>query len=359
MKYKYWLDNIEISSGKKQALLKEFQSAKEIYQTKEKEYEKIPGWQEKDTRKIKEAKRQWDLEKRAEELDKKGIRIITCEQEEYPERLRQIQDNPYALYVKGELPKEEQKSVAIVGARKCSEYGYYMAKKLGEVLGKNNVSVISGLADGIDSAGQRGAVNLGGSTYAVLGCGVDICYPKSNRILYEQIAKTGGILSEYPPGTQPKSYYFPARNRIISGLADVVVVMEAKKKSGSLITADLALEQGKEIYALPGRVTDALSFGCNRLIREGAGVLISVEDFLTDCNIVSERKENLSKNFKVSLAKEETLVYSCLGLEAKNIDDILEETGLSVSCVAGVLMKLQMSGAIRESFKNHYIKTEI
>ena len=126
-----------------------------------------------------------------------------------------------------------------------------------------------------------------------------------------------------------------------------------------MITADLALEQGKEIYALPGRVTDALSFGCNRLIREGAGVVLSVEDFLTDCNIVSERKENLAKNFKVSLAKEETLVYSCLGLEAKNIDDILEETGLSVSCVAGVLMKLQMSGAIQESFKNHYIKTEM
>lgn len=359
MKYKYWLDHIRISSGKKQKLLEEFKNAKEIYQKKEKDFDRIPGWQKKDTDKITEAKKHWDLNKKAEELEKKEIRMITCEEEEYPKRLRQIRDNPYALYVKGTLPEEEQKSVAIVGARKCSEYGYYMAKKLGEALGKNGISVISGLADGIDSAGQQGAVDAGGSTYAVLGCGADICYPKSNHFLYEQIKKSGGILSEYPPGTPPKSYYFPARNRIISGLADIVVVIEAKKRSGSLITADLALEQGKEIYALPGRVTDALSFGCNRLIREGAGVVLSVEDFLTDCNIVSERKENLAKNFKVSLAKEETLVYSCLGLEAKNIDDILEETGLSVSCVAGVLMKLQMSGAIQESFKNHYIKTEM
>lgn len=286
------------------------------------------------------------------------IRGISCENTEYPRRLRQIKNNPKVLYVKGRLPDERKKSVAIVGARKCSEYGYYMAKKLGKALGRNGINVISGMAEGIDAAGHLGAMEGGGETFAVLGCGADICYPKGNRRLYEEICEKGGVLSEYPKGTEPKNYYFPMRNRIISGLADIVVVIEARKKSGSLITVDLALEQGREVYVLPGRVTDTLSYGCNRLIRDGAGIILSVEDFLTECGVLEKRGENLAENIKVSLAKEETLVYSCLGLEPKSIDDILEETGLEPSCAAGVLIQLQMKGLLRESFKNHYIKTE-
>lgn len=358
MKYEYWLDCISISALKKKELLQKFESAREIYELPDKAYETLYKWNEKDTVKMIEAKRHWNLEKEWELLEKRNIRFLLSQEQDYPKRLKQINDYPYALYVRGELPKNKQKSVAIIGARKCSEYGYYMAKKLGEVLGHHGINVISGLADGIDSAGHRGTLEGGGETFAVLGCGVDICYPAGNRELYERICKNGGILSEYPPKTEPKNYHFPARNRIISALADVVIVIEAKQKSGSLITADFALEQGKDIYALPGRVTDALSYGCNHLIKQGAGILLSIEDFLEDMNIYSKKNKNFSENIKVLLAKEETLVYSCLGLEPKSVEDILEETMLEISCVAGILMKLQMQGMIKESFKNHYIKIE-
>ena len=177
-----------------------------------------------------------------------------------------------------------------------------MARKLGEALGRNRIPVISGLAEGIDAAGQAGAIKGGGETYAVLGCGVDICYPKQNAALYETIRQQGGILSELPPKTTPKPYYFPARNRIISGLAEVVVIAEAKKKSGSLITAEHALEQGKDIYVFPGRTTDALSYGCNALIQQGAGIILSVEEFLKQLPYNATQSLQMGKNKKQCLA---------------------------------------------------------
>jgi len=231
-----------------------------------------------------------------------------------------------------------------------------MARKLGEALGRNRIPVISGLAEGIDAAGQAGAIKGGGETYAVLGCGVDICYPKQNAALYETIRQQGGILSELPPKTTPKPYYFPARNRIISGLAEVVVIAEAKKKSGSLITAEHALEQGKDIYVFPGRTTDALSYGCNALIQQGAGIILSVEEFLKQLPYNATQSLQMGKNKKQCLAKEESLVYSCLSMEPKNIEKIAEETGLGISATAGILLGLLAKGLVFESFRNYYIE---
>lgn len=201
---------------------------------------------------------------------------------EYPERLKNISGAPKELYVLGKLPEEDRLSVAVIGARDCSEYGKYVARELGAVLGSSGISVVSGMARGIDGISQEAALNAGGSSFAVLGCGVDICYPEANRQLYERLKISGGILSEYSPGSPALACHFPPRNRIVSGLADVVVVIEARVKSGTLITVDMALEQGREVYVVPGRVTDRLSDGCNSLIKQGAGILLSPEDFLRE-----------------------------------------------------------------------------
>lgn len=217
-----------------------------------------------------------------EELSEKNIRFVMCSDAEYPDRLRDIPDPPYALFVKGELPSQDALSVAVVGARDCSEYGRFVADGIGRAMGECGVQIISGMARGIDGISQDAALEAGGRSFGVLGCGVDVCYPASNRPLYEKLCVQGGILSTHPPGTEPRSQHFPPRNRIVSGLADALIVVEAREKSGTLITVDMALEQGKDVYIVPGRVTDRLSDGCNRLIKQGAGVFLSPEDFLRE-----------------------------------------------------------------------------
>ena len=167
----------------------------------------------------------------------------------------------------GKLPDENRPTVSIVGARNSSEYGKYAAKLFGERLAAAGVQVISGMARGVDGISQQSAIYAGGDSYGVLGSGVDVCYPEDNRRLYDSLITNGGVISEYLPGTQPKPQYFPQRNRIISGLSDVVLVIEAREKSGTLITVDMALEQGREVFAVPGRICDSLSYGCNSLIR--------------------------------------------------------------------------------------------
>ncbi len=219
-----------------------------------------------------------------------GIRMVERGERDYPARLLEIPDPPDRLYVLGKLPEEKVPSVAIIGARECSEYGSYVAARLGECMGRNGIQVVSGMARGIDGIGQTAALDAGGSSFAVLGSGVDVCYPARNRRLYERLRERGGVLSEYPPGTPALSRNFPPRNRIVSGLADAVVVVEAREKSGTLITVDMALEQGKEVYAVPGRVTDALSSGCNRLVKLGAAVLLDPEELAEELRGIYGRR---------------------------------------------------------------------
>ena len=212
------------------------------------------------------------------ETDRKILRT----DREYPRRLLEIPQAPKQLYVRGKLPEEGVPSVAVIGARDCSYYGQEVAKRLGRLFGENGIQVISGMARGIDGIGQQAAVQAGGSSFAVLGCGADICYPRQNQDLYDRLCKQGGVISEYEWGTPPRAGYFPPRNRIVSGLADAVIVVEARKKSGTLITVDMALEQGKEVYAVPGRLVDDLSSGCNYLIKNGAGILLDMEEFMEE-----------------------------------------------------------------------------
>ena len=278
--------------------------------------------------------------------------------EGYPESLHNIPSPPYALFVKGKLPKEEMRSVAIVGARECTPYGEVMARDFAKTLARNGVQIISGMARGVDSAGQSGALEVGGTSFGVLGCGVDICYPREKIGLYMDLQERGGIISELPLGTNPLPQYFPARNRIISGFADTILVMEAKEKSGSLITADMALEQGKDVYALPGPVNSRLSMGCNRLIRQGAGILLSPDELLVELGICQGKGEENDGQIKLILETAEELVYSCLGLQPQNLDYLFNVTKIPISELLDVLMRLQLKGVVKEISKNYYVRAK-
>ena len=301
-----------------------------------------------------------ELCREEKELEKKGITFYSMEHPAYPARLKEISHPPCGLFVKGKLPqfekeKKEVRAVAIVGARWASHAGLSLAKETAGALAEEGIPVISGMASGIDGAAQEAALLAGGESYAVLGCGPDICYPRHNAGLYRMLEKDGGLLSEYPPGTPPIAWHFPYRNRILSGLSDTVLVVEARLKSGSLITADYALEQGKDVYAVPGRIEDPLSQGCNRLISQGAGVFCSLESFLTELGITNRNYENLRKN-ELTLEKTESMVYSCVDFRGKSLEAIRIGTGLSREEVLNALLSLELMDLIEEKSRYYYRK---
>ena len=289
---------------------------------------------------------------------KKHVQCYNQKDKEYPKRLRDYKGMPREIYTLGELPDERIPIVAIVGARMCSPYGRHHAFTYAKLLAQHGVQVVSGMALGIDGAAHEGALAGCGNTYAVLGCGADVCYPARNRKLYNQIIDNGGIISELPAGSQPLRRNFPMRNRIISAMADVVLVIEAKNKSGSLITADFAMEQGKTVLALPGRVNDELSRGCNRLISQGAGIAYGVESVLAELNMrYILKKENQQKN-EIGLATTKKLVYSCVDLTPKDLHSIMEDVPGTVAEISKILLELQLEGKVFEPFKNYYVRAE-
>jgi len=355
--YEYWFARIRgISVNKKMSLREYFGDGKAIFNIEERRVKEVRFLTEKEQMVWLQAKKERDIESKYLELEEKKINFIPIYEKIYPEKLRSIMSPPYALYVKGELPDNNKKTIAIVGARRCTPYGEAIALEYGEILAGHNVQIISGMARGIDGAGQRGALNKKGKTFAVLGCGVDICYPGEHQGLYQDIQINGGVLSEYFPGTPPLAAHFPARNRIISGLADAILVIEAKEKSGSLITADMALEQGKDVYALPGPVTSSLSKGCHYLISQGAGILISPSDLLKELRIEEAQLEQKSDKNKKELETPENIVYSCLGLYPKGLERLVNETMLSPKQIMRDLVSLELEGKVKEISKNQYVR---
>ncbi len=291
---------------------------------------------------------------------KQNVRYVHRTEEEYPDRLKVHRGMPKGLYVIGRLPDPKRPAVAIVGARRSSVYGNEIARRFARELARAGVQIISGMAWGIDGKAHEGALEAGGDTFAVFGCGVDICYPSGHQALYEKLVERGGVLSEYPPGTPPRPGHFPMRNRLISGLSDLVLVVEAKEKSGSLITADLALEQGKDVYAVPGRLNDALSRGCLSLIRQGAGLADSPRVLLEALGIAEEKdeKQRNKEQSKILLAKEENIVYSWIRLQPVSLEELIEKTGFLPGKLLPILVGLQLKGCIREIQKNDYIRTD-
>lgn len=291
-----------------------------------------------------------------DQMAKKGIKYITYLEEQYPKRLLPYRDSPIGLFVKGELPPDQVPTAAIVGARNCTEYGRQAAEYLAYELASHGVQILSGLALGVDRAAHEGCLKAGGKTYSVMGCGVNVCYPRENYRLYSEVENSGGIISEFVPGTVPASMNFPMRNRIISGLSDVVIIVEAREKSGSLITGDLALEQGKEVFALPGRINDPLSAGCNRLIQMGAAICLGPKDILEFWGIESGEVLKRNKKSEKSLAKREKLVYSLIDSRPKSLEEIVTFCQIPVADVLESLITLELSGYIQSCGNQNYCR---
>ncbi len=356
--YEYWLASLyQISCKKRQAVKKLLGGARHFFQTDDARLRSLGMLTDAEIRCVVKSRAAFSPEAEWEHILKKGIRFILYDSKDYPERLKTIYDPPYALFAYGTLPSDDRKSFGIVGARGCSEYGRSVATKLGRTLAEHDVQVVSGLAVGVDSASQAGALQGNGDTFSVLGCGCDICYPRSAHNLYENIRDGhGGILSEYLPGTNPQPYLFPMRNRIISALSDVLLVVEAREKSGSLITADFALEQGKDVYAVPGRFLDPLSVGCNRLIAQGAGIFVDMDTFLKETGIVADREPKYVSD-PPPLPDAAQQVYNCLDLTVKYVDEIAAETNLDFLTVLDALATLKKNKLAQETFQNYFCRT--
>lgn len=281
LKYWLWLTNLPGLTNRSQWLLMEqFSSPEEIYYADEERLRLVEGLGSEQAALLQDKSLQ-----RAEEIltqcAAKEIFILTAYDAAYPARLRNIYEAPLLLYGKGAMPLfDDEAAVAVIGTRKCTPYGVHAAESLGYEMAKQGALIVSGLAEGIDAAAHRGALRAGGFVAGVLGCGVDVVYPASSRRLYEDIAATGVLLSEYPPGSAPERWHFPARNRMISGLSVAAVVVEAPADSGALITAQLASEQGRDVFAVPGPIDSPSSRGCNELIRDGAGLVMEAWDVL-------------------------------------------------------------------------------
>ena len=278
---------------------------------------------------------------------------IDINSDEYPRLLKEIPDPPKHLYLRGNTELLNTASVSVVGSRNATDYGKWSAEKLGELMAMNCVTVISGMAQGIDSYAHRTVLNGGGKTIAVLGNGVDICYPKTNVSLYKEILKKGLVISEYEDGQMPKKYSFPLRNRIISGLSLVTVIVEAGLKSGSLITAERAGDQGRCVYAIPGNLNRNTSFGCNKLISEGANIMISFDDVLRELDI----KINCSEKEYKDISEIEKKIIGTLREQGEmTVNDICVKTKMSASQITGIVTVLEMKGYVQTAYGKIFIE---
>lgn len=289
------------------------------------------------------------IEKINEKITSIGVKVITILDDDYPESLRYIEDPPSLLYVKGNL--NIYNPLAFVGARSHSSYGNMAVNKIIDAISSFDFTIVSGMAYGIDSLSHKRALLNNLNTIAVLGTGIDVVYPKSNKALYEEISEKGAIISEFPLGISANKFTFPMRNRIISGLSKVVVVVEAKDKSGSLITARLAAEQGKEVFAVPGNITSIYSVGTNKLIRDGAIPLVEVKDIF---DYYPELSKNKVTEDNIDLDAEELLVYNLIEKGINNTNDICINLKNEVFYINKILTKLELKGIIERISMNEF-----
>jgi DNA processing protein len=293
----------------------------------------------------------------------RDIRIIACDDPLYPSLLRNIHDPPVVLYVLGDPEILRCKGIGIVGSRAATHYGKSIAEQMAESLARKGFAIISGMALGIDSAAHKGALAAGGRTIAVLACGLDIIYPPGNHMLYKDIAVSGAVVSEYPLGTLPDNFRFPARNRIISGLSRGVVVVEAANRSGSLITANHALEQGREVFAVPGRIDSLKSAGTHTLLQQGAKLVHSVNDIVEeflDANPLEIQVETGNKEREqelfAQLNEKEAVLWACLDVYPRTIDEIVRESGFAPQKANELLLYLELKGMVQALPGNSYQK---
>lgn len=328
-------------------LLERFGSAKDVFHAKERDLALVDGIGPEMASAISGGLELLERAKREVEVaERKGIKILVLHQDGYPKNLLGIFDPPPVLYVRGQILPSDELAIAVVGTRSATEYGRLVAEKMGSELARRGITVISGLARGIDSAAHRGALSARGRNLAVLACGVDLVYPPENRDLARRIAENGALISEFPLGTKPVKQNFPMRNRVISGLALGTVVVEAGDKSGALITAAFALDQGREVYAVPGNITSRMSKGTNGLIKRGAKLVDSVEDIVEDLS-------DLFKWIKVERPEEpikrsEALILEILEEGPMHMDLLMERSGMGFGELSAALIGLQLKGLVRQ-----------
>ena len=351
-----WLSKIGLGSLKILSIIDYFTDLEEIFFASSDTLKNISCLSEQNIHNI-ISKRDKDLLKQYEdELCELGIELITINNAKYPALLKEIYDPPACFYMLGEMPGDNLLKLSVIGSRRCSEYGITVSRKLTKELAPYNIVIVSGMAKGIDASAHSGAIEGGGKTIAVLGCGADICYPAENRLLREQIIKNGCIITEYPPGTKPAPHHFPVRNRIISGLSVGTLVVEAAEKSGTLITVEQALEQGRDVYAVPGNVTSKLSRGTNLLIKQGAALVENYRDILYLLNIPDKNNEIQSKP-KPNLNPEEQKVYDYIGDEPININEIINILNGNAQKAQYILTTLEINALIQKLPGQRYIRS--
>jgi DNA processing protein len=294
--------------------------------------------------------RQWDLvEKYVGAIERKGISVVPCQDNRYPEALKNIEDAPLVLYMKGEYIPEDRFAIGVVGSRNHTPYGESVTQRIACELSAAGFTIISGLARGIDTLSHKSALAAGGRTIAVLGSGPDVYYPAENRGLSERISSSGCVISEFLPGTMPNKENFPRRNRLISGLSLGILVVEATDNSGSLITAAYALEQNKEVFAVPGNITSRNSEGTNKLIKQGAKIVLNTDDIIEELAPVLKGYIRTGRKEGLQLEGEESRLCTMLSREPKHVDLISRESGMSINQLLGLLLSLELKGIVKQA----------
>ncbi len=341
-------------------LLKHFGSPQAILSANASNLSQVRGIGPQLAQRIIKEKDKVHVDTELEKVEKEGVTILTLDCEDYPMNLKSIYDPPSVLYVKGKLQPGDRLSIAMVGSRAATTYGKTTAERLAAELVQAGFTIISGLARGIDVASHRSAIDSKGRTIAVLGCGIDVIYPLENRKLFYEIIEHGAIITEFPMGTPPEKFNFPQRNRLISGLSLGTVVVEAPLKSGALITADCALEQNREVFAVPGPVGSRLSKGTHQLIKQGAKLTESAEDIIEELELFSEalkKVPQVKKNIEIALSTDEDKLYQIISsIEPQHIDTISSLSRMTAAQVASILIQLEIKGAVKQLMGKRFIR---
>lgn len=362
LKYWLWLNSInDVGPVRARALLDVFKSPQRVWAASKNKLLKAEGIGELTADIITSGKNEEQLnffEKEITKIQKSNIDIITLYDKEYPANLRNIYSAPTIFYKRGNLISADSLSIAIVGSRNATTYGLKIAYDLAKALANRGITIVSGLARGIDTQAHKGALDGGGRTIAVLGCGLDVIYPPENKKLYNDITDRGAVISEFPLGTIPDARNFPQRNRIISGIAKGTVIVEANKKSGSLITADFALEQNREVFAVPGSIYSRFSEGTNNLIKDGAKVVTCVEDILEELKITYiDGNEKFDESIAEKLSGEENQVYQIMSYEPLHLENLALKTGFPISRVNTIITMLELKGIIKQLPGKQFVKS--
>jgi DNA processing protein len=340
-------------------LIYRFGAPENVFQADPRDIAAVEGVSGKAIEAIRQFKPSKDIDSELEHIHNKNIAVITLTDPAYPANLKNIYDPPPFLYVRGTITPQDDTAVAIVGSRVASDYGSTATERISRELAHAGITIVSGMARGIDSTAHHGALSARGRTFAVLGSGIDIIYPPENRQLYASIAEHGAVFSEFPMGTKPHAYNFPARNRIISGLSLGVLVVEASLNSGSLITAQLALEQGRDVFAVPGNVHSYKSKGTHKLLKEGAKLVESAQDILEEIrgDVPAQHHTQQNTAADAEMSAECRTVYHVLTEEPLHIDEVILKTGFSSSHVSSLLLELELNGMVKQVPGKRFIKS--